>query len=107
MHGRIGVLFVVVGVALVAFALPAAAQTDPLYPSPTPPSVVVSPERVAQPAPAAQAAPAVQAAPVAQVKSGGLPVTGGDVLGLAAIGAVALGAGLVMVRFRSARRSSR
>lgn len=114
MHGRAVMVGFLVVAAGVAFAVPAFADTAPLYPSPPAPVVVVAPQSLApqaaapQPAaaplPAAQAAPAVQ--PVAQVKSGGLPVTGGDVVGLSIIGLVAIAGGLVLMRFRGARRSS-
>jgi hypothetical protein len=113
MHGRAVMVGFLVVVAGVVFAVPAFDDTAPLYPSPPSPVVAApqslapqaaAPQPAAAPLPAAQAAPSAQ--PVAQVKSGGLPVTGGDVVGLSIIGLVAIAGGLVLMRFRGARRSS-
>lgn len=72
----------------------ASAQDYPL-PSPPPPGKVL-PDTLAPPA---EVEPLAQQAPV-RSNVGGLPVTGGDVVGLTLIGAGALGAGVVLVRAR-------
>lgn len=97
----VGLIFV----ALVAFAPMASAQTDDEYPlGTTPPTVIgTDVERGAgDPAAADPAAADPAAAVAAQVQSSGqsLPVTGGDVLGLTALGLIAVGAGFALVRYQ-------
>jgi|GEM_PF-3933152 len=99
MRGRVLVFGLVLVAAWVMVAVPAFAETVPLYPSPSAPEVL-APQSV--PAPAALAPQ-----PVAQVHQGGLPVTGGDVVGLTIIGAAAIAGGLTLTRVRGSRRSLR
>jgi hypothetical protein len=118
---RIAMGIATAGVGLALFAGPAAAQELPgtgcSQPCPPPPSGDVLPDTqvntdnpsVAPTPPAGEALPAVETAPnatvadtapaaEAQTASGGLPVTGGDIAGLAGIGIAAIGTGAVLRR---------
>jgi hypothetical protein len=86
------------GAAMLAIAAPVAAQTDgDPYAGPTPPEVAPAQAEVA---PASPGTAEVAAAPVSNSVSGGLPVTGGDIAGLVALGATAIVAGGALTRVR-------
>lgn len=77
--------------ALIAFAPTASAQSgDDTYPLTTTPPTVLDREF--------ENPPQVESNEFAQ--SDGLPVTGGDVVGLTVIGLVAVGAGFALVRYQ-------
>ena len=74
--------------------------------APTGEAASVLPNEQTNVAPAvATAAPAAVVAATAGGSSGGLPVTGGDIAGLTAIGAAAVGSGALLLR-RSRRRQA-
>ncbi|MFN8037011.1 MAG: hypothetical protein U0V73_13835 [Acidimicrobiia bacterium] len=107
-HGRVvkfaAITAIAVGGMLPIVATPAGAQQCPQA---SPSDVTCNPE----PAGSGQVAAADAAAPV-QVKAvqatrGGLPVTGGDVVGLTIVGLGAVGGGIAMVRFGRRRATSR
>lgn len=87
-------ILVAAALAVAGFATPALAQTDGTYVGGE--TVVRGEELVRTPQVDAAGARAGAAADVDD--RGGLPVTGGDVAGLVAMGVAAIGTGTVMVR---------
>lgn len=99
---------VATGAVVPVLAGPASAQGE--CPAASPSDVTCQPTNPVTPdgaSAAAGVAAQVQAEQASRPVSGGLPVTGGDVAGLAALGVTALASGGLLVRTSRARRAER